>query len=119
MNLIQSNNARQWMRAPFDEVLSVNIYLVSHAKQWFSNFQVHPETVHARPSELLRLLPKRGPKAFDVFVDALVKTEQSHLAEILHGDGTASIQKSTHQQETDVVYPQQDTRGIFFNIFIL
>ncbi|XP_060679067.1 caspase-2 isoform X1 [Hemiscyllium ocellatum] len=34
--------------------------------------------------ELLRILPKRGPRAFDAFVSALVATGQQHLAQSLH-----------------------------------
>jgi len=40
-------------------------------------------------------------------------TDQGHLAEILHGDVIASLQKSTLKEESGVMYPQHDTRGIF------
>ena len=33
--------------------------------------------------ELLNLLPKRGPQAFDAFCVALRETKQSHLEELL------------------------------------
>ncbi|XP_069774264.1 caspase-2 isoform X2 [Narcine bancroftii] len=36
-----------------------------------------------RNVELLLLLPKRGPSAFDVFLQALRDTEQTHLAQLL------------------------------------
>ncbi|XP_062895700.1 caspase-2-like [Mobula hypostoma] len=38
----------------------------------------------SRNVELLRLLPKRGPSAFDAFCQALRDTEQGHLVALLH-----------------------------------
>lgn len=33
--------------------------------------------------ELLNLLPKRGPRAFDAFCEALRETKQGHLEDLL------------------------------------
>lgn len=39
--------------------------------------------MHARASELLSIVPRRGQFAFRHFVEALLETEQEHLAEKL------------------------------------
>ncbi|XP_044295478.1 caspase-2 isoform X2 [Varanus komodoensis] len=61
------------------------------------------ETIQAKDgsfsqnTEFLNLLPKRGPKAFSAFCEALRETKQQHLEEMLlstissHGNGTATL----------------------------
>ena len=60
---------------------------------------------HARASDLLMLLPKRGAKAFGVFIEALVETEQEDMAKLLDPVLTASLLKdkphTVHAKETN------------------
>ncbi|KAI0222025.1 hypothetical protein LSAT2_026724 [Lamellibrachia satsuma] len=71
--------------------------------------EVHPVGHRSRTSELLSLLPKRGPKAFGIFIEALIETKQVDLAEDLDEDLTANLLKhmvteeTTHSQETNGV----------------
>ena len=69
------------------------------------SFQEHSvKQQRARASALLMLLPKRGSKAFGVFVEALVETKQEDLAKLLDPVLTASLLKdkpeTVHSQET-------------------
>ena len=68
----------------------------------------------SRASELLSLLPKRGPEAFDIFVEALVKTEQKHLAELLGEDCTANLVKKRPSKVKQETMHSQETIGMIF-----
>ena len=81
-----------------------------------------------RASELLTLLPKRGPKAFGIFIEALVKYDREDLAELLDEDLTANLvekkekeqkekkkqkkEKSPVTQETRLTVDLQETKGM-------
>ncbi|KAI0221544.1 Caspase-2 [Lamellibrachia satsuma] len=76
-----------------------------------AKIEILPEKGLDRASALLSLLPKRGPKAFRIFIEALVKYGHEHLAELVDKDLTAHLleKKSMVTQETTpmVVYSQE------------
>ena len=53
-----------------------------------------------RNSEFLNLLPRRGPKAFNDFIVALMETGQDHLAEALSPELAAQWTKANPQGPT-------------------
>ena len=71
-------------------------------------YQVHPVGHRSRASDLLALLPKRGPKAFDIFIEALVETEQEYLAELLDEVLTPKLLK---KKKTTTTVHSQETKG--------
>ena len=75
-------------------LLKINYYY------WFGMFQAEP-TISTKASALLSLLPRRGPTAFRVFVEALIISGQKYLANLLDPIGTiaAQMEKSSLEEE--------------------
>lgn len=53
------------------------------------------KTTQSRVGKLLDILPKRGAKAFQTFLDALRESHHDHLLDILDPSGAASSQRSS------------------------
>ena len=52
-----------------------------------------PMTIYEKSQQLLSLLPRKDPRSFAIFIEALVETEQQHLALHLDRNLTADLQK--------------------------
>ncbi|XP_077455475.1 caspase-2 isoform X2 [Stigmatopora argus] len=59
-----------------------------------SSMSAAEQTSHKRSWHLLRLLPKRGPRAFSSFCSALRETEQRHLCEMLAQSQQTQLEES-------------------------
>ena len=64
-----------------------------------------------KAGELLNMLTRRGPKAFGIFVDALVGTSQSHLAGLLEPK-YAERGEEKQLEPTPMRVPTQPTEGM-------
>lgn len=76
------------------------------------------EMIQAKPGsfsqniELLNLLPKRGPKAFSAFCEALQETKQQHLEELLLSTISShsnEIAKLSHDYEESLSFPVSES----------
>ena len=66
-----------------------------------------------------QLLPKRGPKAFDGFLDALRESDQDHIADQLMAwmeeNQAKECKTKSYQPRTSLPYPVQRSEGEHVN----
>lgn len=76
------------------------------------------EAIESQPTRgekvrnLLNILPRRGKRAFEVFIKALCETSQEELAELLDQEMCTKYRSvSSEQDETDKIIPALDING--------
>ena len=58
-----------------------------------------PMTIYEKSQQLLSLLPRKDPRSFAIFIEALVETGQQQLALLLDSDLTLDIQERKQSKQ--------------------